>query len=147
MRAKKPAILIVLYVCVVLLPLALAWSSGAPPRTFANELAAGAGLLAFSIILVEFVLSGRFRSISGQIGMDVTMRAHQLLARTALALALVHPFLYSGQFDYQRPWDTTRQLTLTTDFGALTSGLLAWVLLPAFVLLRETSCLRKTHQT
>ena len=67
--------------------------------------------------------------------MDVTMRFHQLLARTALALAIVHPFLYRGQFDYQRPWDVTRQLTLSTDFGALTTGLFGWVLLPAFVLL------------
>ena len=131
----KPVLLIVLYIAVVLLPLVLAWTSDRPPRSFMNELASGAGLLAFSIILGEFVLSGRFRSISGRIGMDVTMRFHQLLARTALALAVVHPFLYRGQFDYQRPWDVTRQLTLTTDFGALTTGLVAWALLPAFVLL------------
>ena len=52
------------------------------------------------------------------------MRFHQLLARTALILAIIHPFLYRGQIDYQRPWDVTRQLTLTTDFGALTTGLL-----------------------
>ncbi len=131
----KPVVLITLYLTVVLLPLALAGLSGRPPRSLLNELASGAGLLAFSIILAEFVLSGRFRSISRRIGMDVTMRFHQLLARSALVLAVVHPFLYSGPFGYQRPWDVTGQLTLTTDFGALTTGLLAWVLLPAFVLL------------
>lgn len=131
----KPTLLITLYVSATLLPLVLAWISDRPPRSYLNELASGAGLLAFSIILVEFVLSGRFRSISAQVGMDVTMRFHQLLARTALALAIVHPFLYRGPFDYQRPWDVTRQLTLSTDFGALTTGLFGWVLLPAFVLL------------
>lgn len=131
----KPALLILFYIAVVLLPLVLAAKSGRPPRSLWNELASGAGLLAFSIILVEFVLSGRFRFVSKRIGMDVTMRFHQLLARTALALAVVHPFLYRGLFDYQRPWDVTRQLTLTTDIGALTTGLLAWVLLAAFVLL------------
>lgn len=131
----KPIPLIALYISATLLPMVLAWASDRPPRSFFDELASGAGLLAFSIILVEFVLSGRFRSISRQVGMDVTMRFHQLLARTALALAILHPFLYRGQFDYQRPWDSTRALTLTTDLGALTTGLLGWGLLPAFVLL------------
>lgn len=131
----KPVFLIAFYVCIVFLPLILAWGSGWPPRPLWDELASGAGLLAFSIILVEFVLSGRFKSISRKVGMDVTMRFHQLLARTALALALIHPFLYRGQFDYQRPWDMTRQLTLTMDVGALSSGVFAWVLLPVFVLL------------
>ncbi|MGI9356612.1 MAG: ferredoxin reductase family protein [Rhizobiaceae bacterium] len=131
----KPVPLIALYVSATLLPLALAWASNNPPRSFLNELASGAGLLAFSIILVEFVLSGRFRSISAQVGMDVTMRFHQLLARSALALAIVHPFLYRGPFAYQKPWDVTRQLTLSTDIGALTTGLFGWVLLPAFILL------------
>ena len=92
-------------------------------------------MLAFAIILVEFVLSGRFRSISAHIGMDVTMRVHQLFARTALVLALVHPFLYRAEFDRPLPWDPGRQLTLTADGAALATGVLAWVLLPGFVLL------------
>jgi predicted ferric reductase len=130
----RPGVLIVLYLAVVLLPLALAWLRVSPPRSLVDELASGAGLLAFAIILVEFVLSGRFRSVSGRIGMDVTMRFHQLLARTALALALLHPFLYQAPFAAQRPWDPTRQLTLTGDIAALGSGLFAWVLLPTFIL-------------
>ncbi|MDF2371244.1 MAG: ferredoxin reductase family protein [Rhizobiaceae bacterium] len=134
-RPLKPFVLAVFYILVVMLPLAVAWTGAYPPRSFWNELATGAGLLAFAIILIEFILSGRFRSVSGRTGMDVTMRFHQLLARTALALALIHPFLYRGLFGYQRPWDVTRQLTLTTDFTALTTGLVTWILLPAFVFL------------
>lgn len=117
-----------------LLPLALAWFGARPPRSFWDELATGAGMLAFAIILVEFALSGRFQSISEHIGMDVTMRVHQLFARTALALALIHPFLYRTGFNPQRPWDVTQQFTLTSDFMTLMTGVLAWVLLPAFVL-------------
>jgi predicted ferric reductase len=117
------------------LPLALAWLGARPPRTFWDELASGAGLLAFTIILVEFVLSGRIRIISAHIGMDVTMRFHQLLARTAMVLAAIHPFLYRTDFKQPYPWDFTRQASLTSDFTALGSGVLAWVLLPAFVLL------------
>ncbi|NRG16519.1 ferredoxin reductase family protein [Rhizobiales bacterium] len=92
-------------------------------------------MLAFAIILVEFVLSGRFRSVSAKIGMDVTMRFHQLLARTALVLAMFHPFLYGSEFNLPYPFDPTRQLTLTRDIASLSSGVLAFVLLPAFVIL------------
>jgi len=129
----RPVVLIGGYISIVLLPLVLAWLGARPPRSFMNELATGTGILAFVIILVEFVLSGRFRAISGKVGLDVTMLYHQLLARTALVLALVHPFLYRGDFNYQRPWDPTRQLTLANDFDSLATGLVAWIALIVFV--------------
>lgn len=128
-------ILLTLYVSVTLLPLALAGLSDRPPRTVWDELASGAGMLAFAILLVEFVLSGRFRSVSGRIGMDVTMRLHQLLGRTALALALVHPFLYQTPSGPPLPWDPTRQLSIAGDLGSLLGGIFAWILLPSLVLL------------
>jgi len=131
----RPLVLVVGYLGVVLSPLALAWLGDRPPRSFWDELATGLGMLAFAVILVEFVLSGRFRAISGRIGMDVTMRFHQLFARTALALALIHPFLYRAPFSPPYPWDVSRQYTLTTEFDGLLFGVLAWLLLPAFVLL------------
>ncbi len=130
-----PIFLIALYLGVVLAPLALAFISGLPPRSLWDELATGAGLLAFAVILVEFVLSGRFRSVSRGIGMDVTMRFHRLLAQTALVLALIHPFLYRAPFNPPLPFDPSRQLTLTASLEHLFTGILAWVLLPAFVVL------------
>jgi len=125
-----------LYLVIVSLPLTLAAAFGGPPRLLHQEFASAIGILAFSIVLSEFVLSGRFKSVANRVGMDVTMRFHQLMARTALLFALVHPFLYQGTpSGGQRPWDPTRQLTLTTDFGAIMSGIAAFVLLPALVLL------------
>ncbi len=124
------------YVLVATLPLIVSWVVGGPPRPFLQELASGLGILAFSMILVEFVLSGRFKSISNSIGMDVTMRFHQIMARTALVFALLHPLLYGGSpSGGQRPWDPTRQLTVTTDFSDLLTGIAAYVLLPSLVLL------------
>ena len=116
----------------------LGWAR-AQAANFWDEIATGAGLLAFAIILVEFVLSGRFRTISRTIGMDVTMRFHQLLARTALALALLHPFLYQSPFNPQLPWDPSRQLTLTHDLGSLGTGILGWVLLVTLIVLSNRS--------
>ena len=127
--------LIFLYLGVVCLPLILSWVMGMPPRSFRNDIASGLGLLAFAMILVEFVLSGRFRSISSGLGLDLTIRFHQLMARTALAFALLHPFVYQWLPGPARPWDPTRQLTLTSDISGLVSGIVAFVLLPAFVVL------------
>ncbi|MEO9525416.1 MULTISPECIES: ferredoxin reductase family protein [Marinobacter] len=132
----KPLFLIVGYLVVVTLPLGLSWWVGGPPRQFQQELASGMGILAFSMVLMEFILSGRFKAISNGVGLDVTMRFHQIMARTALAFALLHPFLYQGTpSGGQRPWDPTRALTITTDFSVLSTGIAAYLLLPSLVLL------------
>ncbi|MHA7924380.1 MAG: ferredoxin reductase family protein [Marinobacter sp.] len=132
----KPFLLIIVYLGAVTLPLIFSAVVGGPPREWHQELASGLGILAFSMILMEFILSGRFRVISNGVGMDVTMRFHQIMARTALVFALVHPFLYQGTpSGGPRPWDPTRQLTLSTDVSALLSGIGAFVLLPTLVLL------------
>ncbi|TNF62503.1 MAG: hypothetical protein EP307_06790, partial [Rhodobacteraceae bacterium] len=124
---------VILYLAVVSAPLALAWAQGLPPRSAWDELATAAGLLAASVLLVEFPLSGRLRMVTRKLGMDVTMRLHQGLARIALGLALIHPFLYAGARNPAHPWDVTRQLTLAWTPEALWPGILAWLLLPALV--------------
>ncbi|MDJ0859707.1 MAG: ferredoxin reductase family protein [Dinoroseobacter sp.] len=131
---RHAAALLGIYLAVVLLPLGLSWAQDMPPRAFRQELASGLGMLAYAVILTEFLLSGRFRSISGGIGLDVTIRFHQLIARIALAFAVLHPFFYRFLPGPPRPWDPTRELTLTTDFTALASGIAAFVILPGFVL-------------
>jgi predicted ferric reductase len=129
-----PVLLLALYVAVIFAPLGLALLQGKLPRPLQDELASGLALVAFAILLVEFVLSGRFRAISGRLGMDVTMRFHQLLARTALALIVLHPFLYTTPLNPPLPWDVTRQLTLNLEGWSIITGIIAFVLLPALVL-------------
>ncbi|MFO7757196.1 MAG: hypothetical protein R6V26_01750, partial [Roseovarius sp.] len=101
------AILIPLYLIVALLPLALGWAQGLPPRAFPDEVASAAGLVVLAMILAEFFLLGRFRSITRRAGSDVIMRAHQLLARAALVLAVLHPFLYVAPMTPPPVWDVT----------------------------------------
>jgi predicted ferric reductase len=125
--------LILLYLLVALIPLILAAIADMPPRPVWDDLASGAGMVAFSVLLIEFLLSGRYRIVSRKIGMDTTMRFHQLLARTALALAIVHPFLYSLPQSLPLPWDPSRQYTLIYDLESMSSGIAAWVLLGALV--------------
>lgn len=128
-------ILIAVYLAVTLTPLVLSALQGRPMRPFWDEISSGLAMTAFAIILVEFVLSGRFKVISARIGMDVTMRIHQLLARTALVFILAHPFLYQTPFlNFELPWDVSRQFTLGLHIGSLASGLIAWIALPVLVL-------------
>lgn len=118
----NPRVLIVLYLGAVLLPLAVSALSGGPAGSVADELGAGAGMLAYAVLLAEFLLSGRFRTVSRRIGIDVTMRFHQLLARTAVVLALVHPFAYATP-------------SMHMHVSALATGIVAWVLLGILVLM------------
>lgn len=136
-----PALLIAGYILLTLAPLALAWAQGKPPRPFMDELSSGLALAAFAILLMEFLLSGRFRSISERIGMDVTMRFHQLLARVAAAFILVHPFLYSTPIGLARPDDATHRGHLGLTGAAAYSGILGWLLL----LLLVITAMRRTQ--
>jgi predicted ferric reductase len=131
----SPVILFPLYLIVTFAPLVFAWLQGLPARPVQDELATGLGMVAFSILLSEFVLSGRFKVISARMGMDVTMRVHQLAARAALLFVLVHPFLYATPLlNHPRPWDGTGQLTLGLDVNTALTGITGWVLVLIIVL-------------
>ena len=142
------ALLVPLYLALLLLPLALAWAQGLPPRPLADDLAAGAGLLALAVILAEFFLLGRFRAVTRRAGSDVVMRAHQLLARGALVLAVVHPFLYVSPMTPPPVWDVTSQTALNYGWEGLWPGIAAWLLLGGLVAMaiaRDASGARYQH--
>ena len=131
-----PFILLPIYVAIALAPLALSWLQGLEPRPFRDEVASGLAMTAFAMLLVEFVLSGRFRAVSARIGMDVTMRFHQLIAGAVLVFALVHPFLYSTpMLNHPLPWDPSGRFTLGLDIGSILTGVAAWMAIPAFMLI------------
>lgn len=128
--------LIGLYLFLLVLPVVAAYLQGLPPRKWQDDLSSSLAMCAFSGLLIEFVLSGRFRFVSSHIGIDTTMRIHQLMARALTLFILVHPFLYvSAPRNYPMPWDTTRQLSI--DFGptAILTGLGAWLALLVIVLM------------
>ena len=105
------------------------------PRPFLDDLASGLAMVAFTAVLMEFFLLGRFRPLSGALGSDLAMQAHQLFARTALVFLLLHPFLYSLWGSRHLPWDTTyaQALRITAGSWGLFTGLLALGVLLAMV--------------
>jgi len=132
--ALPAVVLLGLYLVVLLAPLALSWTQGLPARHWRDELSSGLALAAFSGLLAEFLLSGRFRTISGRIGIDATMRVHQLMARAFTVFILVHPFLYVTPFmNPQLPWDETERYTLGLTTTTFVTGAIAWVALMVMV--------------
>lgn len=126
-RGLPAAPLLLLYLLLALAPLGLAAAAGFAPRPFWDDFASALGLAAFSLMLLEFVLSGRYRTVSGRIGIDLTMRFHQLVPRAIVLLMLLHPFLYTTPMGHALPWDTTGQARLGLDRWTILSGVLAWV--------------------
>lgn len=130
------SVLTTIYVLLISLPLLASWYFVGHLRIFWQELGSVLGILSFSMILSEFVLSGRVKSFSRKVGMDATMRFHRIIGWCALIAALLHPFLYSSTpTTGPWPWDSTRQFAVTTDFTAISTGVLAFILLPVLVVL------------
>lgn len=93
-EARLAGLLLGGYSLLALLPLALATAQGLPARPFLDDLASGLALVGFAMLLLEFLLSGRFKSLSALVGMDRVMQFHQLMAWILVALLVIHPFLY-----------------------------------------------------
>lgn len=133
LRGLSGPALLALYVAIALAPLLLALVAGKPARNLWRELGSGLAMVGFAMLLLEFVLSGRFRSFSGRVGIDVTMRVHQLAALGVLAFLIAHPFLYAVPRlspDPARAWAFVARM-FTSEWYR--SGVVAWLLLLALV--------------
>jgi hypothetical protein len=58
------------YALLVALPVALGWWLIGPARPWLDEASSAIAMMATAALLLEFLLSGRFRVISAGIGMD-----------------------------------------------------------------------------
>ena len=93
-RGLPGPVLAILYVAALLLPLLLALMSGRGPQGPWQEAASGLGFVAAVALMLQFVTSGRFESLSGRIGIDTTMAFHKWVARTLAVIVVIHPLLY-----------------------------------------------------
>lgn len=131
--ALPPSALLLIYGGAVGTPLLLASLAAQREEAFWRELCIGAGLVALAMLLLQFVLSGRLETLSGRVGIDITMRWHQLAARTLAALVILHPLLLVVS---ARPKSLESALN---QFGALlsapvyASGVAAWLIVLALI--------------
>jgi len=86
--------LALVYLVIVLLPVALAGLSDAVPLDRWEAFGAGLGLAALVAMVVQFVTSGRFRRVSGGMGIDRIMAFHKFAAWWVLLALMLHPLAY-----------------------------------------------------
>jgi len=132
-HVTRIALLLALYLALALLPLALAAAQGLPRRPWLDELSSGLAMAGFAVLLLEFALSGRYQRLSARVGMDLTMRFHQLMALAALGFLLLHPFLYAPAFSARPGYGAGTATRVLLTPAATVSGMLAWLLLALLV--------------
>jgi predicted ferric reductase len=129
MTGLHPLALIACYVVLALVPLTLSALQPVPAGNFWRELSSGLAMVGFAMLLAQFLLSGRFRQISGQVGIDLTMRFHQLAGLTVLAFIVAHPLLFAVPRLADGPGAALATLQRMFSSGGLRSGVIAWWLL------------------
>ncbi len=134
-QGLRPWVLAGLYLALVLSPLALiAFTDPLESRPRVDDMASAMGLVAFAIMLVEFVFSGRHRWVSGRLGVDGTIRIHRIVAYAMVVLIAIHPFLYTGPAGIAWPWFTGADPRLELGYTSLGAGLGAWIVVALIVL-------------
>lgn len=107
--ALPGAALALLFIAVVALPLVLAGLADDPVDVW-TEAAAATGIAGGTLLLLQLVSSGRFKRLSGRIGIDVTMGFHKWAAPVGLVLVLLHPVLLAAPVDISDPMVALRRL-------------------------------------
>lgn len=134
-RGLPPLVLFAGYGLICLAPLISAGLQGLPARSLFRELSAGLVMVGYAMMLLQFLLSGRFAWLSGRIGIDRTMRFHQLTGWAILAFIVVHPLLYAAPRLVPEPADALAMLTGMFASPNLRSGVIAWGLTLLVVLM------------
>ncbi len=100
-RPAAPA-LAVLYSVILAAPLAIAWASGINPLDSWGEATSATGLVGATMLMLQFVTSGRYEALSGRVGIDVTMAFHKWAARILLVVVILHPLLFQFPISFDR---------------------------------------------
>lgn len=133
-----------IYLGLAALPLIIAAQTQLNHRPWLDELSSAMAMLAFNIILLEFLTSGKIAWLSKWMGINWVLQIHQLFSRTAILLLLSHPFLYSlPNHPSYAPGPPTDSY-LGMNGSTLTTGLLGLITLGALVGLAITRNNSKT---
>lgn len=124
-----PMMLFAGYGLLCLLPLFLAAGQGLPVRNIFRELSSGLVMVGYVMMLLQFVLSGRFEWLSGRVGIDRIMRFHQVASWVVLAFIVAHPLLYAAPRLSPNPADALVSLNRMFSSPTLRSGVIAWWLM------------------
>jgi predicted ferric reductase len=118
--------------CAILPLVTAAWVKDSSHQS-AIELGAAFGILAASLLFLQFLSSGRFERLSGRVGIDRTMGFHRIAAYALVAFAIAHPLSYTTLHFPENPSMAVTQLQAMLASPRLRSGVVALTLLVALV--------------
>jgi predicted ferric reductase len=116
-----------LFIAAGLLPILAALASGVEAANMWSEFGTGLGLTAAALIFLQFLSSGRYESVSGQVGIDRTMGFHRISAYVLLLFAVCHPLIYLAPTLYADPTAAWHRLTGMLASNRLRTGVVALV--------------------
>ncbi|MBT5076208.1 MAG: hypothetical protein HOM66_06135, partial [Rhodospirillales bacterium] len=116
------------YGVLVLAPIGAGIAWGRWPEGWPG-LATGLGIAGLAMLLVQFLLSGRFRFIGACVGIDRVMWFHNWAARWLTLFLVLHPFLYFGDMLWTDPPRAFGQFIDMAASPLFASGVIAWGLL------------------
>ncbi len=112
------------YILAALLPLAVAYVGPAEARTFWIEVGVGLGFVGMSLMLLQFLFTGRYPQLAESFGSDSMLQYHRQVGLVAMVFILAHPAIlfltdpvYLEYLDPRVDW--MRALALAAVIGAL----------------------------
>lgn len=92
----KAILLIILYAGLILLPVVAATFLSSETKNFLTELGRNFALMAFVLLIIQFIIAARIKWIERPFGFDILIRFHQYMAIFAAALLTAHPLLLAA---------------------------------------------------
>ncbi|MCG6121720.1 MAG: ferric reductase-like transmembrane domain-containing protein [Microvirga sp.] len=126
-------VLAALYIGIVAGGLALAVATGISPDGPWAEAATASGVAALAMIALQFFSSGRFRRITGRIGIDRAIAFHRWAAGLLLAAVILHPLLYAVPTFLIDPALGVERVSGMFLAPRARTGLVAWLAIVAIV--------------
>ena len=115
------------FVLLALMPLLAARLGGLEAVAPLHEFGTALGLTALALVLLQFLSSGRYESLSGRVGLDRTMGFHRIAAYGLLLFAVLHPLGYVAATFATDPSAAWARLTGMLASPRLRSGVVALV--------------------
>ena len=113
------------FLVLALAPMLLAYLGPVAPRTFWIEAGVGLGFVGLGIMLLQFVLTGRYQRVATTFGLDSMLQFHRQMGLVAVGFILAHPILlFLSDPVYLEYLDPRVELPRALALGGVTGALL-----------------------
>lgn len=113
------------FLVLALAPMLLAYLGPVSPRTFWVEVGVGLGFVGLGIVLLQFLLTGRYQWVATTFGLDSMLQFHRQMGLVAVGFILAHPIiLFLTDATYLEYLDPRVQIPRALALAGVTGALL-----------------------